>query len=171
MSSPDFDGTHPSTYTRSESYDSGFATPPLDWGSLPEATTEVAIVMLLVPDTQAADYTEAEDPFAISGGASHRWIVAGLEPADVPTGIGGTNLAVPISTYSAGAVELDHGAVGVEVDGESVSNKFVGGSTGDVLLVGIFALCDLDPSERDNYRASWLAVNSITYGWAFATAP
>jgi hypothetical protein len=171
VSSPEFGATHPSTYTRSEAYESGFATPPLEWGVLPDATTEVAIVMLLVPDSQAADYTGAEDPFAISGGASHRWIAAGLDPADVPNGIGSTSLSTPISNYSSGAVELDHGAVGVEVDGEPASNKFVGGSTDDLLLVGVFALCDPDTGARDNYRASWLAANAVTYGWAFAAAP
>ena len=165
FSSADIQPTIPAQYFQSNAYASGFVTPPFEWSPVPPETTEVAILILRLTDERAADYLNDPELWLHQVPTGQiRWILSGVDPS--LTSLPSTSLTSP---PPAGSVEQgDHSPV-VTVDGEQMSNKFVGPDiNGRYFMFAAFALCDRQSAPRDAFMEGGLQRDSIAIGWFIA---
>jgi phosphatidylethanolamine-binding protein (PEBP) family uncharacterized protein len=167
FSSPDFaDGTIPESWAGYYSEQNGFPTPSFEIGGVPAGTTELAIVILNVPESAQDEVAGATELWTTSvpQGRPH-WILTGISPdtATIPATAEGEGLPV-------GMVAQDHNSYGAGVPGNVEYNKFLGPHSGEMFLFTLFAMCEPEGDWYSPSNLAWMRGWAIDRVWFTAEA-
>ena len=147
--------------------ETGYQTPSFTWSGIPQAATELAIVMQWVPENRREDIVSATDLWETAEPAgSSRWVLRGIDPTS--TGIDRTNLdtGLPEGTH-----EVDHTGGVVQIGGAPAANKFLGpDAPGRTYMFTLLALCDPELGTPFDESLGWFRRFAIDTTWFFADA-
>lgn len=160
------DGRMAESWAAYYSEENDFPTPSFEIGGVPEGTTELAIVIINVPEGAREEVANATELWTTSVPAGNvHWILTGISPdtTHIAAAVGGVGLP-------EGAIEQDHNSYGAGDPGDVHYNRFLGPHSGEMFLFTLFAMCEPEGDWYSTGNPAWMRGWAIANTWFVAEA-